>query len=233
MAYKIGIDDGHGYETAGKRTPDGYHENYFNEKVKKYLITELKRNGFSYVDCSPMTSDNSLQDRCNRANNAKVNIFVSIHANAYGTGWNDAEGVETYHYPNSGNGQRLASLVQNELLKGTPQKNRGVKTANFYVLKHTNMPAILVEAAFMTNKKEAELLKTKKFQEETAKDICRGICKYYNKSYKSDEIYSNMPYTKWGYNEGLTTLTTYNKDDKFTVEQIFHILKRFKDKYIK
>lgn len=223
---KIAIDDGHGYETSGKRTPDGYKENYFNEKIKKFLIPELTRNGFNYVDCSPMTTDNSLADRCNRANNANADIFVSTHANAFGAGWNDAEGVETYYYPSSGNGQRLASLVQNELLKGTSQKNRGVKTANFYVLKHTNMPAILVEAAFMTNKKEAALLKTEKFQKETAQDICRGICKYYNKSYKSDGYTGIM---LDAYNNKWFTGTNYDPNQTITFEKLCYILRNYKN----
>lgn len=234
MGYKIGIDDGHGYETAGKRTPDGYHENYFNEKVKKYLIPELKRNGFSVVDCSPMTSDNSLADRCKRANSANVNIFVSIHANAYGTGWNNADGVETYYYPGSGNGQRLASLVQNELLKGTKQDNRGVKSANFYVLRNTAMVAILVEAAFMTNKKEAELLKSAKFQKETAQDICRGICKYFNKSYikESDNKDDKEEYTgilKVAFDNGWFSKKGYKPNDTITFEKLCYILRNYKN----
>jgi N-acetylmuramoyl-L-alanine amidase len=237
MAYKIGIDDGHGYETAGKRTPDGYHENYFNEKVKKYLITELKRNGFSCVDCSPMTADNSLQDRCNRANNAKVNIFVSIHANAYGTGWNGADGVETYYYPSSTSGKKLASLVQTELLKGTKQDNRGVKSADFYVLRKTAMTAILVEAAFMTNKKEAELLKSAKFQKETAQDICRGICKYFNKSYKKEATKpkSNEDYTgilKHGFDNGWFTGEDYEEKTNIDFGKLCYILRNY-DNYLK
>lgn len=229
---KIGIDDGHGYETSGKRTPDGYRENYFNEKVKKFLIPALKRNGFSYVDCSPMTSDNSLADRCNRANNAKADIFVSIHANAYGSGWNSAEGVETYHFPNSGNGQRLASLIQSELLQGTKQKNRGVKSANFYVLKHTAMPAVLVEAAFMTNKEEANLLKSEKFQKETAEDICRGICKYFNKSYISNTPETKeIEYTgilKHAYDNKWFTGTNYKPSTPVTFDKLCYILRNYK-----
>jgi len=238
MSYKIGIDDGHGYETAGKRTPDGYRENYFNEKVKKFLIPELKRNGFSYVDCSPMTSDNSLADRCKRANDSKVNIFVSIHANAYGSGgWNNADGIETYYYPGSGNGQRLASLVQNELLKGTKQDNRGVKSADFYVLRNTAMVAILVEAAFMTNKREAELLKSSAFQKETAQDICRGICKYFNKSYikESDNKDDKEEYTgilKEAYNKKWFTGKKYKESTNVDFGKLCHILKQYQENYL-
>lgn len=236
MSYKIGIDDGHGYQTSGKRTPDGYKENIFNEKVKRYLIPELKRNGFNCVDCSPMTSDNSLQDRCNRANNANVNIFVSIHANAYGEGsWNTADGVETYYYPGSTSGKKLATLVQSELLKGTKQDNRGVKSANFYVLRKTSMPAILVEAGFMTNKREAGLLKSASFQKETAKDICRGICKYFNKSYVKEATTDKEEYTgilKDAFNKKWFTDTKYKESTPVTFSKLCHILRNYEN-YLK
>jgi N-acetylmuramoyl-L-alanine amidase len=232
MGYKIGIDDGHGYETAGKRTPDGYRENLFNEKVKKFLINELKRNGFSYVDCSPMTSDNSLQDRCNRANNNKVDIFISIHANAYGEGgWNSADGIETYYYPGSSSGKKLATLIQTELLKGTKQDNRGVKSANFYVLRNTKMVAVLVEAAFMTNKREAELLKSSAFQKETAQDICRGVCKYFSKSYVK-EVTKSKGYTgilKHGFDNGWFTGEDYQEKTNIDFGKLCHILRNYEN----
>lgn len=234
MAKKIiAIDDGHGYDTPGKRTPDGYKENLFNESVKNFLIVELKRNGFDFVDCSPMTADNSLADRVKRANDSQANIFISIHANAFGSGWNSAEGIETYYIGNS-NGKRLAALVQAELIKGTIQVNRGIKTANFYVIVHTNMPAILVEVAFMTNKKEAALLKTKAYQKEVAMEICIGVCRYFGKKYIAEGVGNVSEYTgvmKEAYDKKWITKEGYNKDDNITMEKLMYILKNF-EKYM-
>lgn len=178
----VAVDDGHGHETAGKRAPDGsMRENYFNEAVKKYLVEELKRNGFEIVDCSPMTYDNSLSDRCNRANKGKADVFVSIHANAYGSDFNSAKGAETFFFPGSTKGKKLATYVQNYIKKG--MTDRGVKSADFYVLRNTNMPAILIEAGFMTNKDDLEKLKSTSYRKEVAEKTCRGICDYFKKSY--------------------------------------------------
>jgi N-acetylmuramoyl-L-alanine amidase len=185
MAKIIALDDGHGLETAGKRTPDGYKENIFNHYTKEFLIDELEYNGFKIVDVSPTRKDNSLADRCNRANDGNADIFVAIHFNAYMDRWQDvASGVETYHFPSSSSGKKLATKVHNYLIQGTEQKDRGVKTANFYVLKYTSMPAILCECGFMDNKIEAELMKSTAFRKECSQEIAKGICSYFGVTYK-------------------------------------------------
>lgn len=184
---KIGCDDGHGKGTPGKRTPDGYQENEFNHYTKEYLIDELEYNGFDTVDCSPSREDNSLQNRCDIANNANCDLFVSVHYNAIIGKWQTiASGIETYHYiNNSGKGIRAAQMIHTELMKGTRMTNRGVKGANFYVLKHTKMMAILVECGFMDNKEEAVLMKSKAYRKECSIEICKGICNIFGKTYKS------------------------------------------------
>jgi len=192
---KVAVDDGHGMETPGKRTPDGYRENNFNHYTKEYLIDELKHNGFDIVDCSPTRNDNSLQDRCNRANKGKADIFVSIHFNALTGKWGTHGGIETFSYYTSSKGEKLAEYVHKQLLKGTPLKDRGTKKAGFYVLKHTKMPAVLIECGFMDNKKEALLMKSNSYRKECASEICKGICDYFTKSYKplsKNEDYKNM-----------------------------------------
>lgn len=181
----IAVDDGHGIETAGKRTPDGYKENEFNHYTKEYLIEELKYNGFKIVDVSPTREDNSLADRCNRANDGNADAFISIHFNAFtGTWQTKASGIETYYFPGSAAGKKLATKVHAQLIKGTKQNNRGTKTANFYVLKHTAMPAVLVECGFMDNKYEAALMKSTAFRKECSQEICKGICSYFGITYK-------------------------------------------------
>ncbi|RPI00335.1 MAG: N-acetylmuramoyl-L-alanine amidase [Ignavibacteriae bacterium] len=188
MKYSIAIDDGHGLETAGKRTPDGYIENNFNHFTKEFLKEELIFNGFTVVDASPDRSDNSLANRCEIANKAKADIFVSIHFNAMSGTWGSWAGIETYSYPGSEKGRKLATLVHQSLMKGTAMVDRGIKTAGFYVLKHTNMPAVLVECGFMDNKREALLMKSNEYRKECAIEICKGICKYFDKEYKPIEV---------------------------------------------
>jgi len=150
-------------------------------------MDELEYNGFGVVDCSPSRNDNSLDDRCNIANKEKCDLFVSIHYNAITGKWQaSAEGIETYHYiNNSGKGIRAAQAIHTELMKGTKMKNRGVKGANFYVLKNTDMMAVLVECGFMDNKEDAILMKSKSYRQECSIEICKGICNIFGKTYKS------------------------------------------------
>jgi N-acetylmuramoyl-L-alanine amidase len=179
----IAVDDGHGLETAGKRTPDGYKENEFNYHCKLFLMEELKRHNIGIIDCSPGRIDNSLLDRANRANKGKANLFVSIHYNALSTTWGNHGGIETFHFPSSVNGKKFATFVQDELIKITGLRNRGVKSANFAVLRLTNMPAILAECGFMDNKKESTLMKSYTHRKNCAIGIMMGICKYLNIAY--------------------------------------------------
>ena len=211
MKIKIAVDDGHGIDTQGKRTPDGYKENEFNHFTKEFLIAELIRNGFEIVDCSPTRQDNSLENRVEIANNSNANIFISIHFNALNGVWGDWGGIETYCYNFGYESEKIARMVHKYLLQGTKLKDRGVKTANFYVLKYTKMPAILCECGFMDNKKEAELMKSDSYRKECSIEICKGICEYYKKPYiaeikntgfqltkEAENILNNINITKYG-----------------------------------
>lgn len=186
----VATDAGHGRETSGKRTPpfpDGsiMKENTFNKAVVGYLIAELERNGFQTVNVAPETIDTALSVRTTRANNAGADIYISVHANAFGDGWNDANGIETLVYRVGDNGQtQLAKLVQAKLIAETGLKDRGVKErTDLAVLRETKMPAILCECGFMTNRNEADLLRSDDYRRKVARAICKGVCAYYGKKY--------------------------------------------------
>lgn len=194
---KIAIDAGHGYDTPGKRTVDGMKEYEFNRAVanemKKLL---MKYEGVTVLFTHSDQRDVALDERTTKANQKKVDVFISIHANAHGNGkqWTSAEGIETYVYTTKPKAAtRLAQMVQNGLISSTKRKNRGVKTANFHVLKATSMTAILCECGFMTNKEEAALLQTSSFRLTCAKAIVDAIVKYYQlkktKSTRSSSLY--------------------------------------------
>lgn len=191
---KIAIDDGHGMETAGKRTPafsddSVMRENEFNRAVVSYLHDELIRNGFSVVLTAPEDTDISLATRVQRANDAHADYFVSVHANAFGNGWNDANGVESFvHALNDAKTTSLARCVQHELVRETGLRDRGVKeNPTLYVLRKTTMPAVLCECGFMTNVIEAKLLKSDAYRKKCAVAICRGICSYTGKVYQEEK----------------------------------------------
>lgn len=191
----IAIDDGHGMETAGKRTPafsDGrvMKENEFNSAVADYLAAALERNGFDVLMVAPGDKDAALKTRVQRANDTRAAAYISIHANAYGTAWNDANGLETWIYekimPDSQT-YRFAKSIHDELVKATGLKNRGMKrSSDLFVLKNTAMHAALVECGFMTNKEEAMLLTDEDYRRKCGEAICRGICIFYDKKYKEE-----------------------------------------------
>lgn len=178
---KIMLDAGHGYNTPGKRSPDGMREYEFNRVVANYAKALLE----DYEDVTVYFShsdqkDVSLQERTTKANRLAVDCFISLHANAYGSGWNDAHGVETYVYQTKPKeATLLAEKVQNNLVIATGLRNRGVKTANFHVLKATGMPAILIECGFMTNREELNLLRSDLYRKTCAEAIVKGIQEHY------------------------------------------------------
>jgi N-acetylmuramoyl-L-alanine amidase len=192
--FLIAIDDGHGIETAGKRTPtlpDGtvMRENEFNRRVAHLLAEHLMRCGLEILLVSPLDVDTPLKVRTDTANKAKADLYISIHANASGSGgFNSARGIETYHYPGSTKGKKAAEVIHKHLIGGTKLPDRGVKSQDFHVLRETSMPAVLVECAFMTNLEDAKLLLTDAYREECAEELARGICEYFGVVYVDENI---------------------------------------------
>jgi N-acetylmuramoyl-L-alanine amidase len=118
----------------------------------------------------------SLARRVEISQESKPNIFVSIHANEYSD--TEVMGVETY-------GDRsLARSIQDAIVSRSGVVNRGVKSARFYVLRKSLVPAALVEVGFISNSLEGALLGTKEYQNKLADSIARGILKYLGIGYK-------------------------------------------------
>jgi N-acetylmuramoyl-L-alanine amidase len=118
-----------------------------------------------------------LRARTGIANRAGADLFVSIHENAFIDP--AMRGSETYHYYLAGTPARaLAVAIQQELLLRLGLPDRGVASAGFYVLKHTVMPAVLVEGAFLTNPGEAALLARPDVRETLAEGIGAGVDAY-------------------------------------------------------
>lgn len=188
--FKVAIDAGHGSQTSGKRSPDGYREHYENTYVSYYLEQILRKNNIatyksSWDDSNPYDDvDVALGTRQKNIKNNNCDISVSVHANAFGSSWNNANGLEVYYHSTAAKANdsaRLAKLVHAELIKGTKQTNRGVKTSALAMCNSAAMgtkASILVETAFMTNKAESELLKSDDFMRECAREIAQGIFNY-------------------------------------------------------
>lgn len=207
MGFKVGLDDGHGIKTAGKRTValkedlkfNGkvrkkgsiIHENEFNEAIMHKVEPHLKRCGISYMETAPTDDDTSLNTRANRANNADCDVLVSIHANALeGTKWQTgAYGLVVIKTKNcQSKTDKLADIMYKHLktvdFPSNGETKYGVRVDTeisgftLAILRQTKMPAVLVELGFMDNWNDVKVMCTEKFQNECAEQIARAICEY-------------------------------------------------------
>lgn len=173
--FKVVIDPGHGGPDPGAVGPSGLREKdvalAVALKVKSMLQPAaeviLTRSGDNNVDLAP---------RAEVANKAGADCFVSIHCNSAAN--SAARGMETYSYPGSENGRRLAAALQKSLTDALQLANRGTKQANFAVLRLTECPAALAELAFISNPQEEALLASPEFQERAARAVAEGVAAY-------------------------------------------------------
>lgn len=174
-AVTVVVDPGHGGIDRGGQPGQRAVEKIYTLSVAQRLAAHLRAAGINVV--MTRTSDEfvGLGQRTAIANSQSGAIFVSVHFNAAPR--LAADGVETYYY--SGKSSALAESVHREIVRfmGTP--DRGVRQRGFYVIRHTNCPAILVEPGFLTNAAEASRLSSPSFQDGLAGAIARGIAARY------------------------------------------------------
>jgi len=183
----IVLDAGHGGSDSGAVGPRGLKEKDASLAVTKKLQKILTNAGAKVVMTRETDRDvygPNADDRQELSARVKVGqrarnaqIFLSIHCNAFSNA--EAHGMETYHFPGSDRGKRLATLLNQELAAAGALFNRGVKQANFYVLRHSSMPASLVELAFITNPAEEKLLGDPAYQERLAQALAKGLDRYF------------------------------------------------------
>lgn len=147
----------------------GLRESDVAANVGKLAADYLRAAG---VDVFVFQSD-SLGTICREANEG-ADIFVSIHCNSAASV--QANGTETFCHAGSSRGRVLAQCIQSQIVNSVDVTDRGVKTAGFYVLTNTDMPAVLVELAFISNAHDEKLLAAK--QDDFARAIARGVTDY-------------------------------------------------------
>jgi len=174
------IDPGHGGADPGAVANDVLEKDVNLEvalRLRKYVV----QGDYLYYPLLTRGEDYyvSLQKRCDIANEAKASLFVSLHCNARPMRGKEGIEIETYHYPGSYVGEIAASVLFNFLIVSIGDKYkcipRGIKQKAFYVLKHTTMPAALVEMGFLTDPEEARWLNEGVNQNLLARAIAEGI----------------------------------------------------------
>ena len=154
---KIVIDPGHSGPVEPGACAGGVRECDVVLAIAKLLAVQLYDQGHEYI--FTRTGDIRTDDLGYRAELANANgadVLISLHANSAENP--AAHGTEVYHYPGSTRGRRLASLLQARLVAELGTADRGVKEANFQVLRETVCPAALVEVAFISNAADRHLL---------------------------------------------------------------------------
>ena len=214
--YLLILDSGHAKNTAGKKAFDNsFYEWEFNNKMQYALKKRAEEHGITVklINPNPGTVlDIPLTTRATTANNfykslnIPKSIMISLHANAYGTDFNSARGVEVYHASNASQNSKnsakyLCDSIYNDVKAIDKNfKNRGVKCQDFTVIYKTITPTCLVEYAFYSNKDDLKILKNN--QSDLVEATLKGICKYFGIKYqelkketiKTDSTASNTYY---------------------------------------
>lgn len=175
----IFIDPGHGAQDAGA-IGNGLLEKNINLEVALKLQSRLHQAGALTVMSRTSDTFDSLQTRVSKGAQASADVFISIHANA-----NDnsrANGTETYYDTTyaAANSIKLAQKVQLRMVSALGTKDRGVKTAGFYVIKYSKMPSILLETGFVTSPIDASILKSSAAKDRLASGIATGVSNYFD-----------------------------------------------------
>nr|WP_279325450.1 N-acetylmuramoyl-L-alanine amidase [Clostridium sp. D53t1_180928_C8] len=173
--YKVFIDPGHGGYDNGA-VQNGVLEDEISLQISQKIEAKLKAKGVQVKMSRYDDTYVSLTDRTRMANNWGSDLFVSIHQNSATA--SSANGIETYHYPSRQDSKELATEIQSDLIQSTNAVNRGVKSANYAVIRTANMSSSLVECGFVSNPTEARNLSSSSYQDKIAEGIANGIMDY-------------------------------------------------------
>lgn len=170
---KVVLDPGHGGTDYGA-IREGINEKDITLDLTQRVASILKSKGYKTAMTRTEDVYIGLQERCDFNEVENPEIFVSIHVNsAVAT---EPYGIETHYYHEPS--KELAEVIQKHLMKNIDTKDRGILKSKFYVINHTDVPAVLVETGFISNADERAELITEKRKQATAKAIAEGIIEY-------------------------------------------------------
>jgi len=198
------IDNGHGCNTAGKRSPDGRLLEYaWTREVAAMVVAGLKKLGYEAELLTPEVNDVRLSERVRRVNKkcivygAENVTLVSVHCNAApGAGWSKAQGWSVFVSANaSANSKRLCDLLYVEACKNGRKVRVPLPTQSYWVqslamTRDTKCPAVLVENYFMNNEDDCDWLLSEEGKAECCRIMVDGLDAYNKKQM------AQMPTTK-------------------------------------
>lgn len=180
---RLCFDYGHGGNDPGA-CYNGRKESNEVLEIGKGVAKEVRRHGVIIDEIRTIDTTLSLQQRSNYENKNNYDYFISFHRNAFKP--EAATGVETYTYLNQDSRSKAMADKIQAVLVNIGFVNRGVKKANFHVLRETKAPAILIELGFIDNSKDNSLFDSKK--NEIIKAISRAILTQLGITYKEESV---------------------------------------------
>lgn len=192
--FTVVIDPGHGGRDPGKVGTMETLEKDINLQISLYLKEILENQDIKVImtrtedqDLSTTTTNfkvSDMKERVSLIQESNADLVISIHQNSYTDP--DVYGAQCFYRTNSTEGEKLASLIQKQIIASTNQtKIRNIKSNNdYYLLKRSPVPTIIVECGFLSNPQEEQLLLSEDYQRKMAWAIHLGILQYYNLSDK-------------------------------------------------
>ena len=190
------VDPGHGGFDPGKPGIHGEDEKHINLKIALLLKAYLEDSGATVVMTRTTDDDVDGMDGVKHKSKDMVerkklceggDIVVSIHQNSFTQ--SSVHGAQTFYNGKSEKGKKLAEMIQNAIKTYTDETNKrqAKSNTNYYVLKATHIPAVIVECGFLTNPEEEEKLNSQAYQDKMAYGIYQGIIQYFEQQAKENE----------------------------------------------
>ncbi|MGN0435676.1 MAG: N-acetylmuramoyl-L-alanine amidase CwlD [Wujia sp.] len=181
------IDAGHGGNDPGKIGCGGEKEKDINLQIALKLKDELQQRGVTVIMTRESDQDlatsgatnrkrSDMENRVALANDSSADYLVSIHQNSYSS--SQVKGAQTFYYGTSADSRKLAEAIQKNLIEQVDTSNtRAAAQGNdYYILRRSKCPAVIVECGFLSNMEETAKLTNEDYQQKIAKAIADAIC---------------------------------------------------------
>lgn len=179
--YSIVLDPGHGGVDPGAEAYDkSFWEKDVTLKLTKEIRPELIYNGCEVALSREEDTTIKLEDIVSFTNERRPDAFISVHINAYDKS-SKYNGLSVYYSKDNAvpqESESLADFIQKNIIAEDGWKDREVRAENFYVVKHSDMPAVLIECGFATNPEDVARLNDDSVLYNLSKNISRGIIEY-------------------------------------------------------
>lgn len=173
---RVVLDAGHGGEDPGAVGLNQVYEKNLTLITTEIIQRELEQAGADVIMTRTGDYYVSLDERVRRSNGNKPDVFISVHYNAFLA--HTTNGFST-HYFDSGESRNLAQTVQSELNHQLTTTSRGIMNDDYYVLRHTTSPAVLLELGFLTNFQDMHTIQTTNYSERVAAGIKNALLKHF------------------------------------------------------